>query len=675
MGTSTFSGTWGNNLTLEILSAWNKQDVPTNTSTVNVQVYLKMSVYGYITLPDSRTLKVTVDGKPENVGVNVTIKSNERKLIFAKDYKVTHNADGSKPAFNISAYLPINFSNYGEATATQSINLPKINRLSTSSNVSGKIGDAVAINITRYSTSFTHNLKYDFKGSTGTIATGVDTSYSWTIPASFAILLPNELTGTGNLIIETMNGSTKIGETKYTLSITIPDTATYKPTLSSITLSDANTATGSLITGNNFVRIMSRPKVIFGTATGKNGSKIVSYNAEVVGKNKFITGNGSNFDMLDFAGAATIRATVTDSRGLTSSPVDVSINVIDYFLPIVTSAKIIRAQSNPDILQVLPFVEIAPLMVGGIQKNQLKMSVSVAPYNTGVYTVDSGSATNTWSTISKMSGAPLNLGGTYDKSKSWLVKVSVSDSLMSAIPITQTISSEFVLVTKTPNGLAFGKIWERGIIDAKGDVYVDGTIYKGDKPIQHYQQTTDDGKIIRLDNIDLNTIVTDTKSIAVYANANMPIAGHGYYYLEVFQHNAGSNYVMQRVTTRAYSADKSFWRIRENGTWRPWNEIITNNSPQVYNSGWIAVGNSFYYKQVGDVVYLRYDFASNGVTRLSAGNMPTTLTPRAMMFDVTGWTTAVDKQIQIQVNDNGLIEWLNPGAYKNNYRGQISWAI
>ncbi|HEN3143849.1 TPA: hypothetical protein U4W96_000150 [Streptococcus agalactiae] len=675
MGTSTFSGTWGNNLTLEILSAWNKQDIPTNTSTVNVQVYLKMSVYGSITLPDSRTLKVTVDGKPENVGVNVTIKSNERKLIFAKDYKVAHNADGSKPAFNISAYLPINFQNYGEATATQSINLPKINRLSTSSNVSGKIGDAVAININRYSTSFTHNLKYDFKGSTGTIATGVDTSYSWTIPATFASLLPNELTGTGNLIVETMNGSTKVGETKYTLSVTIPDTAAYKPTLSSITLSDGNTATASLVSGNNFIRILSKVKVSFGASTGNNGSTISAYYAEVVGKSKSITVNGGSFDMLDFAGSATIRATVTDSRGLTSAPVDVSINVIDYFLPIVTSAKIVRSQHNPDILQVLPFVEIAPVMVGGIQKNQLKMSVSVAPYNTGIYTVDSGAATDTWSTISKMSGEPLNLGGTYDKSKTWLVKVSVSDSLMSAIPITQTISSEFVLVTKTPNGLAFGKIWERGIIDAKGDVYVDGTIYKGDKPIQHYQQTTDDGKIIRLDNVDLNTIVTDTKPIAVYANANMPIAGHGYYYLEVFQHNAGGNYVMQRATARAYANDRMFWRVRENGTWRPWNEIITNNSSAMVNTGWVNIGNSFNYKQVGDVVYLRYDFASNGVTRFSAGNMPTALTPRSMMFDITGWTTAADKQIHIQVNETGLIEWINPGAYSNNYKGQISWAI
>ncbi|HEO7045839.1 TPA: hypothetical protein VBD30_002114, partial [Streptococcus agalactiae] len=437
-------------------------------------------------------------------------------------YRINHNSDGSKPKFNVTVTLPINFSNYGSASVTNSVSLPTIKRASTATIASGNIGSAVAITIKRQSDTFRHTLKFDFKGLTGTIASLVDTSYSWTLPASLSVLIPNDRSGTGTLIVETFTSdSQKIGENKYTFTATVPDIAAYKPILASISLSDANTLTGSLITGNNYVRNMSKLKVSFGNSAGANGSTISSYNAEIVGKGKAIFGNSSVFDMLDFVGVATIRATVTDSRGLTSEPVDVSINVIDYFLPIVTSAKIVRSQQNPDILQVLPFIEIAPVMVGGIQKNQLKMSVSVAPYNTGVYSVDSGSATNTWSTISKMSGAPLNLGGTYDKSKSWLVKVSVSDSLMSAIPITQTISSEFVLVTKAPSGVAFGKIWEHGIIDAKGDVYVDGTIYCGDKAIQQKPLALNNGGSFRHDDTDLNSL-QDTGFYCVFRGANRP---------------------------------------------------------------------------------------------------------------------------------------------------------
>ncbi|HEM9163139.1 TPA: hypothetical protein U3I46_002070, partial [Streptococcus agalactiae] len=505
-------------------------------------------------------------------------------------------------------------------------------------------------------------------GSTGTIATGVGTSYLWTIPPTFANLLPNELTGTGNLIVETMDGSAKIGETKYTLSITIPNTATYKPKLSSITLSDTNTLTSSIVSGNNFVRIISKVKVDFGSAIGNNGSTITSYNAEIVGKSNSIIGNGSVFDKLDFFGSATIRATVTDSRGLTSEPVDTKINVIDYFLPIVTSAKVVRSQQNPDILQVLPFVKIAPIIVGGIQKNQLKMSVSVAPYNTGIYAVDSGAATNTWSTISQMSGAPLNLGGTYDKSKSWLVKISVSDNLMSATPIIQPVASEFVLVTKAPSGVAFGKIWEHGIIDAKGDVYVDGTIYCGDKAIQQKPLALNNGGSFRHDDTDLNSL-QDTGFYCVFRGANRP-AGAGPGYVTVVRHET-ANYAYQQFYDRTNKT--IFTRLLENGVWSGWSEYVKKDSLQT--TGWITIGNGFKYKRKGDDIDLMYNFASNGLQRWSVGNMPSGLIPQELMFAITGWTLAPDKSIHLQINASGLIECINPGAYSNTYRGVVHWSI
>lgn len=689
METSTFSGGWGHNLTLEIFSAWNSQNIAGNYSTLNVQVFLSASSYAMISTAETRPLTMTIDGSSEIVQVNPSINYGQRKALLQKDYRINHNADGTKPQFNISAKFDINISNYGSATATQVIKLPDIKRASTSSNISGTLGSAVTINITRQMTTFKHNLKYDFKGSTGTIATNVDTSYSWTLPTSFADLLPNDLSGTGTLIVETLSGSTVIGENRYTITATIPNTATYKPTLASVSLSDANTATGSLITGTNFVRILSRPKVTFGTATGKNGSTIKSYNAEVVGKNKFITGNGSNFDMLDFTGSAVIRATVTDSRGLTSAPVDTTINVLDYFLPQTISLKITRAQSDPNIFQLSPIVEIAPLTVGGIQKNQLKIKVEVAPYDTGIYTVDNGPATNTWSTISKMNGELLNLGGSYDKAKSWLVRVTVSDSLNTAMPIGQTVSSEFALMVKTPTGVSFGKIWERGIIDAQGDVYVSGdistqanvnvtgTILKSGKEIQHYQMTDNTGKITRLDSVDLNTIINDTKPIAVYATSNMPISGHGYYYLEVFQHTSGNAYVLQRVTTRAYAGGlRTFERIREAGAWRSWVELMTVNSPQMINTGWVSTGVSgVYYKQTGDLVTVKFEVTTSANAGFGIGYVPSSIAPaNGLMFRVPAWSLDQSIGRNLQVNSDGNMTLLSTSR-GDLFRHQVSWTI
>ncbi|HGC7344817.1 TPA: DUF859 family phage minor structural protein [Streptococcus agalactiae] len=668
MGTSTFSGTWGNNLTLDVRTSYT-QNLVGNYSTVTVKVYEKISSYGYIDYPGERTMTIVVDGKSYNESVNVDINYGQTKELGTYSYRINHNSDGLKPKFNVTVTLPINFSNYGSASVTNSVSLPTIKRASTATIASGNIGSAVAITIKRQSDTFRHTLKFDFKGLTGTIASLVDTSYSWTLPASLSVLIPNDRSGTGTLIVETFTSdSQKIGENKYTFTATVPDIAAYKPILASISLSDANTLTGSLITGNNYVRNMSKLKVSFGNSAGANGSTISSYNAEIVGKGKAIFGNSSVFDMLDFVGVATIRATVTDSRGLTSEPVDVSIDVIDYFLPIVTSAKIVRSQQNPDILQVLPFIEIAPVMVGGIQKNQLKMSVSVAPYNTGVYSVDSGSATNTWSTISKMSGAPLNLGGTYDKSKSWLVKVSVSDSLMSAIPITQTISSEFVLVTKAPSGVAFGKIWEHGIIDAKGDVYVDGTIYCGDKAIQQKPLALNNGGSFRHDDTDLNSL-QDTGFYCVFRGANRP-AGAGPGYVTVVRHET-ANYAYQQFYDRTNKT--IFTRVLENGVWSGWSEYVKKDSLQT--TGWITIGNGFKYRRKGDDIDLMYDFASNGVKRWSVGNMPSSLIPQDLMFAITGWTLAPDKEIHLQISSSGLIECINPGAYSNTYRGVVHWSI
>ncbi|HEN7824049.1 TPA: DUF859 family phage minor structural protein [Streptococcus agalactiae] len=668
MGTSTFSGAWGNNLTLDVRTSYT-QNLVGNYSTVTVKVYEKISSYGYIDYPGERTMTIVVDGKSYNESVNVDINYGQTKELGTYSYRINHNSDGSKPKFNVTVTLPINFSNYGSASVTNSVSLPTIKRASTATIASGNIGSAVAITIKRQSDTFRHTLKFDFKGLTGTIASLVDTSYSWTLPASLSVLIPNDRSGTGTLIVETFTSdSQKIGENKYTFTATVPDIAAYKPTLQSISLSDANTLTGSLITGNNYVRIMSKLKVSFGNSVGASGSTISSYNAEIVGKGKAIFGNGSVFDMLDFVGTATIRATVTDSRGLTSEPVDTKINVIDYFLPIVTSAKVVRSQQNPDILQVLPFVKIAPIIVGGIQKNQLKMSVSVAPYNTGIYAVDSGAATNTWSTISQMSGAPLNLGGTYDKSKSWLVKISVSDNLMSATPIIQPVASEFVLVTKAPSGVAFGKIWEHGIIDAKGDVYVDGTIYCGDKAIQQKPLALNNGGSFRHDDTDLNSL-QDTGFYCVFRGANRP-AGAGPGYVTVVRHET-ANYAYQQFYDRTNKT--IFTRVLENGVWSDWSEYVKKDSLQT--TGWITIGNGFKYKRKGDDIDLMYNFASNGLQRWSVGNMPSGLIPQELMFAITGWTLAPDKSIHLQINASGLIECINPNSYSNTYKGTVHWSI
>lgn len=640
-------------------------NIANNTSDVRARLYLRnttvtfsgYTISGYMNI---HTSKFTYNASPSMLSQNSSI------LLLDKTLTVTHNDDGSK-------YIAVNASISGQGGYSPNtlnlsggaFDLPTIARASTVAVNDLDIGSVMTINITRASSSFTHNVRYNWNGKTGTIGTAVATQTTWTVPMDFCNDVPNSDYYWGTVYVDTYNGSTLIGTKTAVFKGYVP--ASVKPTLTSVAVTDSNSKAVSLVSPN-FIQIISQPIATVNGATGAYGSTIESYNIQVVGKNQSTTSNGGSLGIFNWSGTATVQATVTDSRGRTSAPVTTTVTVLEYKPP-AFSFTAVRSGANKSQITVTRSATISPLIVGGVQKNKMVMSFKTAPVNTTTFTVDTSNASGTFVTT-EMINQSATLNGAYPVNQSFDVYGLLSDNFISSAEVKQSVGVEEFPFTYDKTGMGIGKVRQLGVLDVSGDIYSAG------KLIQHYQVTDNTGKISRLDNIDLNTIINDSKPIAVYATTNTPIAGHGYYYLEVFQHTAGSNYVMQRATTRAYAGGvRVFERIRENGIWQSWVELLTANSPSMINTDWIAVGNSFYYKQIGDVVYLRYDFASNGVTRFSAGNMPSNLTSNDMMFAVTGWTTAVDKQIHIQVNASGLIEWINPSAYKNNYRGQISWAI
>ena len=91
------------------------------------------------------------------------------------------------------------------------------------------MGDSVTIYTNRNSDTFTHDLSYTFGGITGTIASNVGASYAWTVPDLVA-KIPNALSGTCTITCKTKSGSTVIGSSTCTLTLTVPAKST--PTLS-----------------------------------------------------------------------------------------------------------------------------------------------------------------------------------------------------------------------------------------------------------------------------------------------------------------------------------------------------------------------------------------------------------------------------------------------------------
>lgn len=605
---------------------------------------------------------------------------NSNHLLIDRTIEIEHDSTGSKTV-TVSARLngPGGYAPGTLSISDKKFELTKIARASSVESTDGYFGDTLAITITRSDASFTHDVTYTFEGLSGTVANGVATSTTLVTQLGWMSKIPNVKSGNGKIIIATKSGSTVIGTSETPFTLTVPDT--IKPKLTGLTFTDTNTKVPPVVGTNTFVQIVSNPSVTFNGAEGAYGSTIETYTAKILDKDQVVYSNGGTFGILQWFGQVTVEATVTDSRGQVSDPFRTTMNVIEY-KGVSLDFKVDRGAVNANQLVVTVTASVSPLLVGGVQKNKMIVSFKTAPAGTETFTIDTSSASTTYTSRYALLAQQFVLSGTFDSGKSFDVYGTLTDAFGVGDSKKVPVLSQFKALTlmdggsPTNSGLGINKKWEKGAVDVVGDIHTTGKYYQNGKPIQSYQTTDDTGKMLKMDNVDLNTITTDTRPIAVHATANTPIPNHPYYYLEVFQHATGNSYVLQRVTARLESkGNPVFHRICESGAWGAWTETITSSSPSQYNSGWVPIGNGFNYKQVGDVVYLRYDFDSNGVKKLVAGNIPVSLTPRAMMFDITGWTVYVDKQIQIQVNDYGTIEWLNPNAYRNNYRGQISWVI
>lgn len=565
MATATFSGQYGHNMTLEVWSDWNRQDTVNNRSTVNLQARLRTNGYASVwgvTAP----MTIHVDGGDEIVNASVNIGTNSSLLIFGKDYVVNHDEDGNKTV-NISFKVDVNTGGYGSSTVSLSIPLPQIKRASTISDVTGTLGSPMTLDISRKDSSYTHNLKYEFGKLSGTIATGVDTSVSWTPPLNLATAMPNKTSDWGEIVLETYSGSTKIGQTNCILTLNVPDNV--KPTLGSITLTDSNATVKNLLnTDNTFAQVMSNIQVTFNNASGAYDSTISSYRAEIVDKNQSTNSNNGSLGMMNFNGTVTIRATVTDSRGRTSNAVDVQATVINYFTPQI-SFTLQRSGSASTTLTVTRNARIAPLSVGGNQKNKMIISFKYKEHSATNYTTDTGSAGGTWTTIDNLTNSSANLAATFSTLNTYDIIGKIEDAFTS-YEFLATVGTEKFPIAIRPDRIGFGKTPEKAnIVDSSWEFYYNN------KAIQHHQLSANDGSAILLpkNGTDLNTI-TESGFYRGYNLVNAPIAA-GWNYIRVSRHE-GTSWIVQEAID--YVGNVSAFRVKSDNSWKAWKQYAIQNS-------------------------------------------------------------------------------------------------
>lgn len=448
MGTSAALSTSNDRVKYKITITQNSQNIPNNTSNVTVSVRFYRTNTGYTTY-GSGTVYCKINGTTYSATVTSDQKiTNAGIVLFTKTLNITHNTDGTK-TLNTSAWISLNTpltsneQSYNQALTT-------IPRATTPSiNVSTvALGGSITISLPRASSSFTHTVRYNFAGATGTIGSNVATSVSWTVPLSLASQIPNTTSGVLTVSADTYSGSTKIGTKSVTITCTVP--ASVVPTIGTITLTEGvsglNAKIGAFVQGQSNINVSI-------SASGAYGSTISNY-ISTFGSSSF---NGASFTIsnVNVSGSVTLTVTVKDSRGRTATKTQ-TVTVLAYSIPQINSFTGVRCDQNGTADEDGQYVSLAYNYAITALNNRNDKTITIAYQQVG------GSGWTTLKTESNYSNNTTYVPATvFSVDNSYSFKITIQD-YFKTVSYTIEVTTAFTLVDYSAggHGMAIGKVAE-----------------------------------------------------------------------------------------------------------------------------------------------------------------------------------------------------------------------
>lgn len=570
MAIVAFSGSYGSHLKFEVLAGTVSQSTTGNSSVV--RLWCNLYTDGYASLYNiGAPLTIYVNGGGAIEQQTININTNSKITLWQKEYSIPHNPDGSKKV-NLGLKLDINQSGYGNAEYRWDYELKPIPRASSLSAPSGILGSPMTLSIGRKNPSFTHTVRYNWQGITGTVASNAETSTTYTPPITFANNIPNSTSGAIVFYCDTYSGSNLIGTTQTTATLTIP--ASVVPTLSDLTLVETTPSLSDISTSTTFVQVLSNVKATINGASGVYGSTIASYKIEVLEQSMTLTSNGGVFDFFKNSGSMTVRATVTDSRGRISDNLDKTITVVPYTMP-TGSFTATRTGADQDRVTVVRTMSVSPLIIDGVQKNTLTLKFKYAPHGSTDYIESTGNANEYLTDTSSILNSSVALTETFKNTSSFDIIATLSDRFF-PIEIKQTVGTIVRPLTITKDGVGIGKVPEVGnAVDSDWQYYFDN------KPIQHHQLTTNDGTAILLPSgTDLNDI-TDSGFYNGQNLVNSPSrSANDWKYIRVTKHTTNNGHTLQEVVD--FDGIVSAFRVQANNVWKDWKYLVVEDSSPTF---------------------------------------------------------------------------------------------
>lgn len=625
----------------------NSIDTVNNTSILDYRIELQRDTsYAYNRIQEN-ALAVNVDGRNiyyAHHSYDLSNKSSE--LLIEGNTLINHNSDGTKQvafdvSFNTNTYGSIN--NVGGTVVLQTIP-----RSSTFTVSGGEFGKNISLTIIKAKSEFRHTAKLKFANEDIELGTKVDTSLSYLLPLNLASSVPNSASASATVILETYNGSQKLGEITQEITLTVPENV--KPTIRSLDVSERNSKVATVLPVGYFLQNMSQIQASLVGAAGSLGSTISSYIVSFNGVTK--NQQSSTFTNTDKLGNLEIVGTVTDSRGRTAT-LKKTITVLEYALPKIIAFLPARSGSGTNTgVRAVVQANVSDLTLSGLN-NQINVKIDVSERGSNVYITKYNQQLE-----SNVFAQTLEIDSDANLDMSYDVRLTLSDKFNSVVSV-GTIGTAEVLMALGRSRIGINMVPEipRGIQSKYGFFNASG------RPIQHHQLTQNDGRSIYQRGVDANTIKTNGEYFLI-DSTNVPGNENGY--LTVAIHS--DKYICQQHST-AFSC-RSYERFCKNGVWTHWEKIayvVTN---------WTSTGvSNVFYKTDGTTVHLRANVrATANSQNVRLGTVPRALVPHEMMFNIPVWSLDTSLNKRLQINTDGSV-WIMQADANQEFRFNVSWGV
>lgn len=399
-----------------------------------------------------RMSAVVINGRTVYSGGTYSDITDYREETFASGtMEIDHESDGSK-TFTVSAFSGWLYGNGDYNVPAQSFELPTIPRATVPSMGAATIGEEVTISLPRASGTFTHTLTYSFGSASGTIGSALGTSAVWRLPESLAAQIPHDPGGTGTLTCVTYSGSTLIGSKTIDFTASVPGSMrpALTPGWATVTYDNSGTKASAI---RAWVQGYSKARAEFDDSriTCKQGASVRGYSITYLGK----TVSESPYRTETMGGtAATVRCTVTDSRGL-SAYEDFEIAIHPYAPPAITGARLYRADGDGAAS------DSGTHIAGRATANYSSIGGENAATIRGYWKAVGGSYGSGEALSSGVTGI-ISGSAVISTERSYVAKLVITDSLGNTAEFEDSIPTERVAfhLKEGGNGAAFGKAAE-----------------------------------------------------------------------------------------------------------------------------------------------------------------------------------------------------------------------